>query len=373
MRVKTSQPKDGRITLSVSADAQEVDAGIAYLIAKCAAENSVEIGDSPDLEFAVRARIGQDFLQAYIDLQLPMLLAGRAIGHEHLETILNPELLKPLPLVTKGKGLDFRASVILKPRYTLSSYEPVTVSVKPVTVSESELDDQMLMLAENFATFDLDESGQPDPDSRVIPAVTDVWVSENIPGATSVPELRELLRQNALAFKRDEQQEYVAYAASSELARRLVGEISDEVFDLTQNDLLSALQKNLAAQGRSLIEFVQSQGGDRAFSAHMRQQTIEVLRQGFALDALARHLELTVTAADLEDAFARMAPGHEDIAYLDFQQTGRMYIMEEAALRIKTNLHLVETARIIDLVDNEEADDPAEQTGPDDEAQVNQA
>ncbi|MDR2956607.1 MAG: hypothetical protein LBU61_00290 [Coriobacteriales bacterium] len=349
MKVKTSKPTDGRVTLTITASSEDAAAGIAYLIAKCASENSVDPSEAPDLEFAVRAKVGGDYLQAYLDSQLPLHLAGRAIGQENLETMLNPELIGEPPHVSKGEAVSFTASVILNPRFELTSYDPVTVNILPITVSDVEIDEQMLMLADSFATYQEDADGNPDPATKVIPAITDTWVSENIPNTATVPELREMLYQNALKFKQMEQEEYIAYAASSELAKRLEGDIPAEILELTKNDLLSALKRNLDVQERSLEEFINSQGGPEVFSTQTTNQAYEVLRQGFALDALARHLDMQVTAEDVQDAFARMAPGHEDLAYMDFFQTGRMYVMEEAALRIKVNLWLVEHAIINQL------------------------
>jgi len=41
-----------------------------------------------------------------------------------------------------------------------------------------------------------------------------------------------------------------------------------------------------------------------------------------------------------------MAPGHEKEARQEFELTGRMYLIREAALRNKANSWLVETATI---------------------------
>ena len=346
MKTTTSEAVDGYLSLSIKADATDVSAGIAYLIAKCAGENGVNPHDALDLEFAVRAKVGADYLQAYLDHNLPLFLASKAIGLEKLQTILEPRLTSTVESVQKDQAIAFTVSVLLKPQFELSSYDPVTIDIPPITVSESEIDDQMLMLAETFASMEDAGTDQSSQTNRIIPAITDIWIEQNIPGASTVPELREMLKKNAIQFKQSEQTEFIAYSAASELAKRLQGDISEDIFEFTKNDLLSALERNLEVQGRSLAEFIEAQGGEQVFTQQMLFQTDEVLRQGFALDALARHFDIQLTAADLDDAFTRMAPGHEEIARSDFQATGRMYVMEEAALRIKTNLWLVEQAEI---------------------------
>jgi len=76
----------------------------------------------------------------------------------------------------------------------------------------------------------------------------------------------------------------------------------------------------------------------------LMMQVRESLRQGFALDALARHLKLKVTDEDYEDALKRIAPGHEEEARKEYEGTGRTYLITEAALRTKANKWLYDTA-----------------------------
>ncbi|MCL2136459.1 MAG: hypothetical protein FWH40_04010 [Coriobacteriia bacterium] len=362
MKTSVAKPLDGRVALTITAEANEVDDGISYLMTKLAQENGIDIQQSFDIEFDLRAKVGSDFLSSYLNTQVPLFLAARAVGNERLETVLDPELQGRVPRVEKGKALTFQASVIQKPRFELSSYEPVSIDVQTVTVSEEEIDAQLYMVAEGFATFATGEDGEPDPNQRIIPAVTDKWVEETIPGCHSVMELREKLRENGLRYKESEQREYINYKASAELAKRLEGTIPEDVFELTRNDLIVSLQRNLEVQGRTLDEFVKSQGGQAAFYAQSMVQTNNVLKQGFALDALARHLNMRLTAEDISLAFSNMAPGLEDIARADFERTGRMYVMEEAAMRIKATLWLVDHA-IINYVEEEPEEEAIDYVG----------
>jgi FKBP-type peptidyl-prolyl cis-trans isomerase (trigger factor) len=344
MKVTAGQLLDGRQTLSISATSAEVDDAFAYLTAKCATENEIDIGQSLDLEFDLRAKVGGDFLAAYLNTQVPIFLAAKAVGVAKLSTILNPEISGRVQQLQKGRALEFKASVLIKPQFELSSYEPVTIEVPEVEVSDEEVEAQIYMLAERFATYATGEDGQADKSQKTIPAINDAWVSENVPGAETVDDLRELVRANGMLYKQQEALEYTSFAATSELAKRLEGEIAPEIYELTRNDLLSALQRNLDAQGRTMEEFVKAQGGEKAFVSATLTQTNTVLRQGFALDALARHLNMRLTSDDIDLAFTNMAPGYEDMARLEFERTGRMYVMEEAAMRIKATRYLVEHA-----------------------------
>ncbi|MDR2106897.1 MAG: trigger factor [Coriobacteriales bacterium] len=182
---------------------------------------------------------------------------------------------------------------------------------------------------------------------RVVPAITDAWVKENMPGVQTVLELREEVRRQGLAHRERELAGMKSFLTASELAKRFKGTIPDELYEMTRDDIVRGLQQNLKAQGRTIQDFIQEQGGgEQQFSMQLMMQTREVLTQGFSLDALARHLALDLTDEDIDETFHLMAPGHEKEARMEFELTGRMYQIREAALRSKANKWLVETAEI---------------------------
>jgi trigger factor len=182
---------------------------------------------------------------------------------------------------------------------------------------------------------------------RVIPAITDTWVEKNIPGVSTVPELREEIRKQGLAHREQELMGMKTFLAASEFAKRFKGSIPDEFYELTRDSIMQNLQQNLRAQGKTMQDFIKEQGGgEQQFSMQLMMQTREVLTQGFSLDALARHLKLEISDEDIEETFRLMAPGHEKDARMEFELTGRLYQIHEGALRNKANKWLVETAEI---------------------------
>jgi trigger factor len=92
-------------------------------------------------------------------------------------------------------------------------------------------------------------------------------------------------------------------------------------------------------------QYLQQQGMDeQQFSMQLMMQVRESLRQGFALDALASHLKLTVSDEDYTDALARIAPNHVEEARKEYENAGRTYLVKEAALRTKANKWLYDNA-----------------------------
>ncbi|MCL2339974.1 MAG: hypothetical protein FWC59_03665 [Actinomycetia bacterium] len=393
MQVTVTRPDAEHALLDITAGPAEIAINMNYLFGKCAAENGLELAANSDPEFSLRSQLGNEYVDNYLTSQLPALLAGQAIGQERLEIILDPLVLEQPDSVSRLQDYRCQARVLLKPQFALSDYGPVTITVPETSVSDRDIDDQLLMLAESYALPDnttepsaadqpsavvgtAASTGQSDTADRasasaaadkvagkIIPAITDSWVAEHIPNASTVPELRELLRQSLERYQQQELQEYLSYSAADQLAQRLVGEISAEIITATKNDLLENLEHGLNREQRSLADFIAEQGGEAAFAEQVNAQVLAVLRQGFALDAYARERKLTVSDEDLTATFRRMAPGQEVEARQDFEQTGKLYIMEEAARRIKANEQLLATAHRLYL-DNAgqviDSSDPAE-------------
>ncbi|MDR2109158.1 MAG: hypothetical protein LBP28_06850 [Coriobacteriales bacterium] len=180
---------------------------------------------------------------------------------------------------------------------------------------------------------------------KVVPAVTDAWVAATIPNANTVEELKARIRQEGEEYKQKELENQKFFATASELATRFKGFIPDEIYEYTRANMLQGIQASLQQQGMDLKTYLQQQGMDeQQFSMQVMLQVRESLRQGFALDALARHLKLTVTDDDYNDALSRIAPGNEEQAREQYESNGRAYLITEAALRTKANKWLVETA-----------------------------
>ena len=76
----------------------------------------------------------------------------------------------------------------------------------------------------------------------------------------------------------------------------------------------------------------------------MGMRAREIVRQGLALDALARHMGLEVQEDDLARMLWKMSPGKEDEARKMLEMNGRTYQLHEMALRSKARAYLTETA-----------------------------
>lgn len=430
LKIDKKEIDGGKVQLTVtvpgSAIADLIN-GACFALAKQYKINLSEV-KVEDLISHVIKEVGEAQFNAFTNHFAMSLMTPFAINETNTEPIMEPELNTSMQ-ITPGKDFTYVALVTLKPRYELSSYDPVTVKVPPITVTEEEIDVQIANLAQRaittsvdegaavgpnsemvFAistkfvdtgepvdhltadrriyamgadylpdgfddeimgmkagesrTFNLDLPGVPSIDGtpgptrevtmtidltqvnkKVIPAITDAWVKVNFPDAKDVEGLREMLRQQGMEYKTGEQENMKFFLVASTLAERFQGSIPDEIYEYTRGDMLTGISEQLKQQNMTLEQYLEEMGMEQQhFNIQFMMQVRETLRQSFALDALARHLKLTVTEEDIEDTLSRMAPGNEEHARAEIEGTGRIYQLTEAALRTKANKWLMDTA-----------------------------
>lgn len=179
----------------------------------------------------------------------------------------------------------------------------------------------------------------------VIPTLTDEWVAENVDGYMNVADFTEHLRQEAVAQKAEDHRQQVANACAHELAERLEGKVSDEIFQACIDDLKKSFSREAKQRGYTIDEYRETMGlNPQQFNMAMMFQVQEQLNQTFALEALARHLGLEVEEEDYDILYSSIAPRHEALAQAQFERNGRTFVVQEAALHAKANNYLMEHA-----------------------------
>ncbi|WP_350454209.1 trigger factor [Slackia heliotrinireducens] len=180
------------------------------------------------------------------------------------------------------------------------------------------------------------------------PELTDELVATTIsPLDGTVEKFREHVREDMKAEldRRNEQQ--TAQQLDSELAKRLQGSISDMLLQRAGQDAMANMQQSLAQQGMNMQQYMQQMGMEQQqFQMMMMVQARESLRQGFALDALARHLKLELTDEDIEAALHQMSPGNEQAMRANFDKNDAWFLVNDIAMRMKAHNWLAENSTI---------------------------
>ena len=177
--------------------------------------------------------------------------------------------------------------------------------------------------------------------------VTDEWVKTAVPGAETVEELRKNVREQmenkAGAYTRSALYELCA----QELAKRLVGGIPDEEFErgimAAQQDFDAQVQREKTTREA----FLASRGMDeQQLNVQLMAQGRSKIAQGRALEAMARHLDLTLTDEDLDAAFGEMPKARAKSMRRAYESSGRADELKRMTLCGKALDYVVEHAKV---------------------------
>lgn len=172
--------------------------------------------------------------------------------------------------------------------------------------------------------------------------ITDEWVSNNIEGAASVEDLKRLIRSKIAQDRSAAEERELLGPVADALAERLEMHISDEELEFTINEFLRQNEANAQQQGIDLVSYFANQGleGEDLNEFLMKSARKKIMR-GYALDAYYRHENMQIGEDDIDLVLREMnGAGRSlsvDALHREYQQGGRMYILREAAERLKAN------------------------------------
>lgn len=192
---------------------------------------------------------------------------------------------------------------------------------------------------------------------KTVPEITDHWVKENIPQFHSAEELRDQVRKGLQDELDGTVENEKLQRAASALAERFEGKIDDYWYEKMQSDLSAQYEQQARAQGVDFEEFLDRQGmDDQKFSMMLMFQAREMLRQGFSLDAWARHYGLEPTDEDIRELTGMMVPAEhvDELIERANQDPKQKEALAMAARRHIANKDLVAKAKI-NYVDDPES------------------
>ena len=182
------------------------------------------------------------------------------------------ELIKPEPLVIGGRA-----------HYTLSSYEPVTITVPVHDLTDKDVDDSVRAAIAQMG-------GGPERLND------DAWIRDHFDGLHGAAELRSVMREELEAANQDVTERQKAAACSSELAKRLEQRVPRESIAEARRSIEQNFQMMLAQQGLSLDLFLTQSGMRKAdLDAAFDEQASDAAHQQAAVSAWAQKRGVTVT------------------------------------------------------------------------------
>lgn len=147
--------------------------------------------------------------------------------------------------------------------------------------------------------------------AKVLPEVDDEFAS-NVGGYDTVAEMRDALREQMDRAKALGHAREVESAVRAALAARLEGDVPEVMVENTKAQMMRDFVNGLESRGSSLESYLAATGGDLdAIDRGIGEQAAASVREELALEALFRHLGMTITDEDIDAEIALLASDTE--------------------------------------------------------------
>ena len=347
MKVDKSPLEGSKIKIHVEATAQEFADAAQKGVQTYLLNMSGETAEGRAMDDILRDMMGADgpVDAAKVDLAVNYLLP-RAVAQLGVVPVCTPSYDTP-DMPKQDAPLIFDIVTLPKPQMELNDYGPVDVTVDSPNVTDAEIDEQIKSIAESAAVRDTDpKTGAP---RTVVPEIDDAWVKSNIndPKVTTLAQLRDALRESGIAYKNSRFEEEKLDKAAEGMAARLSGDVPDDMVTGMRDSMIDELGARLDADGMTIDSLLKQRGMTiEELRADAEAQARTMLRQGFALDAVFRHENLSIDDSDIADALHAIAPGDEEAARKSMVESGYMFTVEETAERMKAGQWILDHANV---------------------------
>ena len=188
---------------------------------------------------------------------------------------------------------------------------------------------------------------------EVAPVIDDAWVAANMPMYKGLADLRADIAKHTDEQARAQYDDYLRNLATSEIAHRFTGKISDACYEGAIHDVQRNLRAQVAQSGKSWEQFVDEQGGQQQLNMMLMLETRQQLVHGFVLDAVYKHFSLSSTDDDVLAVCKQMNPQAPSMVKEQMERAGMGYALRESAARLVACNYLVEHADITYLTDED--------------------
>lgn len=172
-------------------------------------------------------------------------------------------------------------------------------------------------------------------------------VQANIPNASlSSYEPVKISLADAPSAEAEQLEGYKRAMAAMELAMRVCGDIDPAIYEQAALSIRTQAQAQAEAQGTTLSAMLVDQKISlEQYERMTALQASDMVNQGLALDAWARHYGIEPSEEDVMGMIESMAPGHEKELLEELSQDpAQLEALSIAVMRFAANKHLAATA-----------------------------
>ncbi len=195
---------------------------------------------------------------------------------------------------------------------------------------------------------------------KMSPTVDDAWVADNF-GFETVAELRERVSESVTQQKA----EYLPRLKEDRILGVLVERVSEDapeaMVEQQEQDLLQDFFQQLQRSGQTYDAYLKAQNiTAQQLKEDLKLQAVDIVKQNLALDAWARHFDLTCEENDIQAEFIKASASDWEDLYENWKQAGRLHMVREGVLRAKALEDAVASAVVTEIPFGQQADADAD-------------
>lgn len=194
-----------------------------------------------------------------------------------------------------------------------------------------------------------------------LPELTDEWVKENI-GMETVEAFTKMVRESLQLQKSDMMPRMKEKSILRVLAGRLEGEVPQAMVDEHEGQLLQEFFGQLQESGMTLDMYLMQQNlTPETFKEDVKKQAADLAREDLALDAWARHEEMTVSDEEVSAEFLKAGVDDPVAMEKEWRANGQLHMVRQGVLRARVVEKLMEEAKVSLIGEKPAAKDLAEE------------
>ncbi len=159
MRVKVKNNEDGTLRMSITATAQEVSEAFDKAESAIASRFGLKADPTRTASEALAEHLEVGNVDSILQSQALNMLVPYALDQKNIIPLTQPKV-SPTPAFVRGNAYSFQIDVTPKPIFTLSSYDPVEITVPAYKCEEIDVDAEILANTSMYTEF---ETADPHP------------------------------------------------------------------------------------------------------------------------------------------------------------------------------------------------------------------
>lgn len=186
---------------------------------------------------------------------------------------------------------------------------------------------------------------------KVVPEVTEEWAKETF-GFEGLDDMRSKIAESIKGQKAASMPRRKENECLIELAKRVDAELPEALTEREEANLLQSFYGQLSRMGLTFDNYLKTmQLTAEQFKEDTKKQAADTVRQDLALDAWARHFDITATEEEVHNEFAQADLDDPDAIEAEWRKEGRLPMIRESIVRANALRDVVAKAKVTEVVE----------------------